>query len=327
MPSSWMSAGLRRRLRAGARVVGYTAAASLVLAWCGVERVSAELERSSLALGARLADTLGELAAEPQPIVVNGQQLWIASRATALSVPEALDRVDAHCLAGAGSPGAGSPSASRDPLAGARRALIRRDERPGRGGQLVCLAPHQPFTGLFELGERLRALFATGELGALGELRYARARPRPEGGSHVVSVWSAGAFDLLDLLPRGADVPGSDPERAPRPPAATRLLSAAIPGRAYAIRAYASALSADDLLAFYAREMPRQGWAALDPQRWAPGVALPSARAFTQADALTLVVVDDGAERDGAAASRATATIVQVGAPGVARASDGALGG
>lgn len=320
------SAGARR-WAAASRVAGAVSVASLLLAWCWAERVSAEVERASFDLGARLVQELGDVVSEPQAIDVNGQTLWVASKATPLSVAEALDRFDAHCTSAARA-----PSTSLAPLQGVdeapalepanlgQRALIRRSELPGRGGQLVCLAPRRPLSGFVDLGERLATLFATGELGSLGELRYVQARARAEGGSHVVSVWSAGAFNLFEALPRQGDVPGDDPESAPRPPESTRILSARIPGRAYAIRSYVSRRSAPELMAHYASEMPKLGWARLETERFVPETAAlsPLARAYARGDAITFVVVDAA---DEVAGSRATATLVQMGAPGAASAS------
>jgi hypothetical protein len=311
--------------------MGCAGAASLLFGWCSVEGVAAQVEQASFELGERLVLALGDVVSAPQAIAVNGQSLWVASKTTPLSVSEVLDRFDAHCVSGARALGAelgqleaaatASTTPERASEARGQRALIRRAELPGRGGQLVCLAPNEPLSGFVDLGERLGTLFTTGQLGALGELRYVQARPRAEGGSHVVSVWSAGAFNLFDALPRDTDVPGDDPERAPRPPDATRILSASIPGRSYAIRSYVSRRPALELVAFYASEMPKQGWTLLEAERWAPETAAlsPLARVYALGDAITFVVVD---EADEAAGSQASATLVQMGSPGAA-ASEG----
>jgi hypothetical protein len=315
----------------GGRVVAYASALSLGLAWCWVERVSAQIEQSSLALGERLAQSLGDVVGEPQALVVNGQNVWIASQTTPLSVAEALDRFDAHCVSSSQALAADldgleaplAPSGAGPSRAG-QRWLIRRAESVGQGGQLVCLAPTEPLTGFLDLGERLSTFFATGELGAIGELRYVRAKPRPEGGSHVIAVWSAGAFNLLAALPHEADVPGEDPDGAPRPPEATRLLSARVPGRGFAVYSYTSNRSAAELLRFYALEMSLKGWAELEAERFVPETEALStqARAYLMGDALTLVVVDDAPD---AAPAQAVATLVQAGALGVARAIAPAL--
>jgi hypothetical protein len=321
-----MTSGFRRAWVVGGRGLAYAGALSLGLAWCWVERVSAQVEQSSLALGERLAQSLGDVVSEPQALVVNGQNVWIASKTTRLSVAEALDRFDTHCVSTSqalsaeldGLEAAVAPPAAESSLAG-HRWLIRRDEVPGQGGQLVCLAPTEPLTGFLDLGERLSTFFATGELGAIGELRYVRAKPRAEGGSHVITVWSAGSFNLLEALPHEADVPGEDPEWAPRPPESTRLLSARVPGRGYAVYSYASNRSAAELLQFYAARMPDQGWTPLDAERFVPETQALStrARAYFRGDAFTLVVVDDVPD---AAPARAAATLVQGGALGVAHA-------
>jgi hypothetical protein len=323
-----MTAGFRRRLVAGGRVVMYASALSLGLAWCWVDHVSAQIGESSLALGERLAQSLGAVVSEPQALVVNGQNVWVASKTTPLSVSEALDRFDAHCVStsqalGAGLDGleleSGAPGPRQSSLAG-QRWLIRRGELPGKGGQLVCLAPTEPLTGFLDLGERLGTFFETGELGSIGELRYVRATPRAEGGSHVITVWSAGAFNLLDALPHDGDVPGDDPDRAPRPPESTRLLSARVPDRGFAVYSYASNRSAAELLQFYAAEMTKVGWAPLDAERFVPEIEAlsTSARAYFMGDAMTLVVVDDDPE---AAPARAAITLVQAGSLQAAHAT------
>jgi hypothetical protein len=313
-----MTAGSRWRRLAGGRVLACASALSLGLAWCWTGAVSAQIEQSSFALGERLADELGDVVSEPQAILVNGQTAWIASKTTPLSVSEALDRFDAHCVATSqslrtnldGLEAEASASGEEGTALSGQRWLIRRGEVPGQGGQLVCLAPTQPLEGFLDLGERLGTLFETGELTALGELRYVRAKPRPEGGTHVITVWTAGDFNLFEALPRDADVPGTEPDRVPRPPDAMRTLSARIPGRDYAMYSYISKRSAAELLQFYASEMPKQGWALLDAERFVPETAALStmARVYHRGDAITFVVVDDTGEP---APARATATLVQ----------------
>jgi hypothetical protein len=317
-----MTAGFRRRLMVGGRVAGCTSALSFGLAWCWVDHVSAEIEQSSFSLGERLVDELGDVVAEPQAIVVNGQTAWIASKTTPLSVSEALDRFDAHCVSRSRAlstnlEGLEAESATPSPAGPSipgQRLLIRRDEIPDQGGQLVCLTPTEPLTGYLDLGSRLGTFFATGELGAIGEMRYARVKSRPEGGSHVITVWSAGAFNLFDALPGDTDAPGNDPDQAPRPPEASRILSARVPGRGYAVFSYVSQRTSTELLQFYATEMPKRGWTPLDAERYVPETEALStmARAYFIGDAVTYVVVDDTSEAN---TSRATATLVQAGAP------------
>jgi hypothetical protein len=309
------------------RVGAYLGALSLGLSCLWVARVAAEVEDVSLELGARLALELGDVVGEPQAIAVNGQQVWIASKTTALSVEQVLDRFDAHCVEASRALSTALDALEEQPSAAPElrtlayeRLLIRRGELEEAGGQLVCLAATERLQGFEDLGRRLNTLLTTGALGALGELRYVRARPRPEGGSHVVTVWSAGSFNLFEALPRDVDVPGGDAERAPRPPDAVRTLSARVPGRAYAAYSYISELSAAELFRFYDTEMPRLGWQPLAAAALVPETqeVAKEARAFLLGEAITYVVVNDTAEAEGA---RTSVTVVQAGAIGAASAT------
>jgi hypothetical protein len=322
-----MGRRFRRHLGPCLRVGAYLGVLSLGLSCLWVARVAAEVEDVSLALGARLALELGDVVGEPQALTVNGQQVWIASKTTPLSVKEVLDRFDAHCVEASRALSTALDALEEQPPAAPElrtlaydRLLIRRGELEGAGGQLVCLAATERLEGFEDLGRRLNTLLTTGALGALGELRYVRAQPRSEGGSHVVTVWSAGSFNLFEALPGDADVPGGDAERAPRPPDAVRTLSARVPGRGYAVYSYISRLSSAELSRFYHTEMPRLGWQPLAAEELVPETqeVAKEARAFLLGEAITYVVVNDTREAEGA---RASVTLVQAGALGAASAT------
>jgi hypothetical protein len=79
----------------------------------------------------------------------------------------------------------------------------------------------------------------------------------------VLTVWSEGAFRIGALFPASGDAPGSDLPGVPRPIAATRELSVLAPGRSFALRLYGSTRPPQEVLAFYARALPEQGWEPL----------------------------------------------------------------
>jgi hypothetical protein len=176
------------------------------------------------------------------------------------------------------------------------RLGVVRDERAD-AGHLACLAqPGRRALGAF-LG-RVTDFTASGDLSALGDVRYATAHTLENGKTHVFAVWSEGEFRLDSLFPASGDAPGSDLPDIPRPPSATRPLCVTALGRGFSLRLYDSAHPREDLLAFYERELPVQGWeplpSMLEGQRLRDGTYV---RAFTRNG--QAVAIGVGATRDG----------------------------
>jgi hypothetical protein len=115
-----------------------------------------------------------------------------------------------------------------------------------------------------------------GDLGAFGELRYAYVKGVRDGEaergradaitkSRVIATWTGPRFRVGGTDAHG-DVFGSDPEAAPRPPEAKRLLSAALIGTPYGMYAYSSARTPGQVLSFYDAELGRARWTRIvDP--------------------------------------------------------------
>ncbi len=288
---------LARSARTGGSLLALGAA--WVCLWATTQ--AAALEQASFSLGAQLLERFGDLAEAPQPIELNGQHLWVASKLSPLSVSEVLDRFEAHCLTGGEARADALDSAlTHNARAGLgeldwRRLLIRRAEVDDRGGQLVCLAPDRPLSGPLDLVDRVRTLLTTGRVGAVGSLRYARVAPQPAGGSHILSVWSEASLDWRQAMPTEGDAKGRDPSNAPRPPRSSRTLSATLAERNLAAYSYLSELTPLELLDYYDREMPHRGWARVSPATpdQAPSAVDAFARAFLQREAVTYVVVSD----------------------------------
>lgn len=84
---------------------------------------------------------------------------------------------------------------------------------------------------------RLRRFLASGDLSALGHLRYVQA----ERGRHATSfaaLWSDGPLPLTTMFPARGDVPGSDLPEVPRPPGSQRLLVVEEAGEPLQLRVY-----------------------------------------------------------------------------------------
>jgi hypothetical protein len=179
-------------------------------------------------------------------------------------------------------------------VSGSRAAGILR-ETSGDSGVVACIVRDdgQPAGGLASLTRNLGAMMKSGDLGALGRLRYVFAEKTRSGRTHVVAAWTEGPFNVFALVPgAGQDAPGSDPAQAPRPPRAQRILSADVEGVPYGVRVYDSAGTPAEVVGVYDREMAALGW---EPAFGVPGDG-PDQRAFTRPGADLLVITSpDGA--------------------------------
>jgi hypothetical protein len=307
------------------RVAAFFTLVICSLSYFAARSAYAESERKLLRFGEELAAELGpDMVGDAQPLVINGEQLFLSSKQSELPVAEVLDRLAMSCAARARGPQAAPPL---QPMPGDRWLLdldekiqraetpaelpalldsllhqpeqlgIVRDERAG-AGQLACIAPPHGNGGLTAFLARAREFLRSGDLAAIGDVRYVAARELDNGKTHVLAVWSEGAFRIGALFPASGDAPGSDLLGVPRPIAATRELSVIAPGRSFALRLYGSTQRPHEVLAFYARALPEQGWDPLPTRlphgRLDNGAAM---HAFTRAG--RAVAVGAGSGTDG----------------------------
>jgi hypothetical protein len=227
------------------------------------------MKESALEIG----DELGKLGdvGNNTPIVLNGQRIHVGSSVHELTVSETLDRAEMFCRSGASGPISDQPEQLLDNASMSlktetpARGMIRQ-ERDGRGVVLCFAAPEgQSADDSFsDRYQRVVRFLATGDLEAMGRLRYLYARPTDTGRTQLIRVWTNGPFNLYAMAREGnKDTPGSDPKDAPRPPDSVRLLSATVDVAPYAVRIYETPRTPRDVAASYDKEMPGLGWKLL----------------------------------------------------------------
>jgi hypothetical protein len=267
---------LTQRLAGSARVLAYLALLLGLASVWSLHRVLAQAELAMSRSGEKLARELGPLLiGRPQTISLNGQRLVLSSRQSALEPHEVLERFARHCAGENGDAPEAVLSAPQQLAAqnvkdGMFARLldvsgqlgVLRSERENEG-HLACFARTRERAGLEKLAEDVQAFVEDGDFARLGELRYVTARKLDNGQTHVLVVWSEGPLRLAALFPERGDAPGSDMQDVPRPPASTRQFCALGFGHDYGLRQYAARGSSDQLLAYYARELPKRGWAEL----------------------------------------------------------------
>ena len=295
----------RRAFRTAAaswlRVAAYACVVSAVALFFVARSVSASLEQRTLAAGAEL-DRLREFISRPTLVRLNGQDMVLSSVTSPVPVSEVLDRFAADCDAKSGGLTeaiAALPDRTRAALPpsivkhfGVVRTMVNDEE-----GSSACLA-QSGGDGVAAFLEHAKTFITTGDASGFGRLQYVFAR-KDDTGSHVVLVWSAGPFRPLDMFPEEGDVPGSDGPDGVRPPAAVRLLSAAVADAPYSVDIYDSAGSGDQVLAHYDDAMIAHGWVAEALYAGAAGTS-PSggpSRAYVKASAAAVLYADDQGPR------------------------------
>jgi hypothetical protein len=159
-------------------------------------------------------------------------------------------------------------------------------------GIIACLA-QKPGDDFSTLATRLQETVTTGDLSKVGNLRYVYVR-KSDGGSHVVTVWTDGEFKYTNIVPMdGKEPPGTDPQNAPRPDDAVRLLTAEIEGAPYSVRIYDAGKRQQEVLAAYDKRMPELGWKASESVKR----ELPNGRAYERDGVDMLVFANEEGDR------------------------------
>ena len=262
---------VRARLAAFARASICLLVILVVLLASCLRSAHARLGEALLGFGDQLVK-LQDLRANsaPRQLNINGLSLGVLTLSTDLAVPAALDRFQSLCRQRGGLQ---VPPALAARLGPARSAFDATFRQEGQGeGVLACIDSGYPLS-VEQLTERLAAMHDTGDLAALGELRYVFAR-RSGTTTTLLVFWTDGSAPLLKLFPPTGDAPGRDPQNVPRPEVSRRILSATEHGALYHLTLYKAGDQSPKALAnWYRGALEAGGWHV------APGGAPASLRA------------------------------------------------
>lgn len=261
----------KKHIRGMARVATYFAVLGAVSAVFSVRAARAQVAQEGLELGRELSQRMRTLVGpgsqELQKLKVNGQPIWVASSVSKDPAKDVLDRFARLCAqnlaqspkewAGLGDAPGVLPDAKLSPDEGVVRAGTDAD------GMVMCFVKGKDSKP--KLSEAVKAFAETGNLSALGELRYAYASTAPNGRTSVLAAWTHESFSVKDLaVPEGVDAPGEDFPDFPRPPASWRMLSASSEGTGHGVNVYRTKASPDAVVSLYETEMKKLGWGGGD---------------------------------------------------------------
>lgn len=266
----------RGRLLAFARAAVCLLVILVVLLASCLRSAHARLGEALLGFGDQLVK-MQDLKANsaPRRLSINGLSMGVLTLSTKVGVKDALNRFQAQCQQHGGLQ---VPRALASKLGSARNAFdgtIRREAQ--NEGMLACIDSGHTLS-LGELTERLSGVRDSGDLAALGELRYVFAR-RSGGTTTLLVFWTDGSAPLLKLFPSRGDALGRDTHGVPRPDGSRRLLAAAEVGTPYSLVVYRVPETRLEVLApWYRRELKASGWQVLQDGPGAPLRALRDGR-------------------------------------------------
>jgi hypothetical protein len=260
-------------LRRGLRLLVKSARAAAFCACClGVglflasRSVAGQLGETGLSLGRDLTP-LADLLYGTHKVYFNGETIYLSSAVSPQDKHVVLDRFEDTCKEHSGGLAEEFdrlPAAKQNEyrqkapmMWGMRFGMVRRENADE--GMVMCFAQNSG-GGLKAVVERLTEFAKSGELGALGNLRYAYVRKTEKGGAHVLTTFTEGRFNLYRALGRGGEAPGQDPPGVPRPPGSRRMLSVSADGAPYGVQSYQTDRTAAQIVAFYRDELVKTGW-------------------------------------------------------------------
>jgi hypothetical protein len=246
------------------RVIAF---ASVVLMVCG----GLYVRRAHSQLGEQLVD-VGELLMQydraahqdgTRTVLVNGQEMHFSSGMTPDDPHTVLEHFAAMCDshdAGLVEQFTALPHRIHH-RSGSFLDPVYRFEGP-ESGVVACLDMGEEAMSMRQLGERIDRFDHSHDVHDVGDIRYVMAQPADHGGTHFVTFWTDGSFDLDQVVPRdGHDAGGTDLEGVPRPPGAYRTMSASEAGNPDAAVQYmGSSMTEWELEHYYEQQLVAAGW-------------------------------------------------------------------
>ncbi len=295
----------KAQIRGLVRVACYFGVLGIGSAFFTVRSARAQVAQEGLELGRQLSQRMQSLAGPGQHEVnklrVNGQPIYVASTTTKDAPKDVLERFAGYCAQNlAQSPQewnglADEPGAMKDAKVSGEAGIIRAGS--DTDGMVMCFAKGKEAKA--KLSDAVQAFAETGDLSALGELRYAYVHSAANGKTSVLTAWTHERFSVKELVAQeGVDAPGQDFTGLPRPQGSWRMFSATSEGTGYAVNVYRTDASGESVAELYDKEMLKLGWTGgevtFDPNE--PNAAQKKGLAYGKEGALLTVGIrsEDG---------------------------------
>lgn len=256
---------LKGLVRAGV----YLGALGLVFGAIQVRSARAEVKNRTLEMGRQMKELAKATQHDVNRINLNGQTMFLGSSSAEDSVKGVLDRYQGYC-----QKNLAQPADSWRKLAADKNAPPPEDTLLGGGvmrtdagdeGTVICFTKGAESKAT--TSEAFKSFGETGELGAIGGLRYAYAYKSAKGNTVVLTAWTDDKFNLVKMVPEdGKDSGGADFEGLPRPPGTQRVLSAVVEGTPFGVNLYRGGASPEKVMEGLDAQMHERGWFTFDTE-------------------------------------------------------------
>ncbi len=261
---------VRRKRRGLLRAAAYLVALSGVFSLVQIRQARADVGDRTVEIGRQMLTLANATQHDVNKLKLNGQSIFIGSSLAKDSVSEVLDRYNTLCEQSRAQPAEewraiADKSNSEDVKKGAigSAGIVRGGD--GEEGAVLCFTKTASSKRSFT--EALKTFAATGELGALGGVRYVYAHKSPKGNTVVLTAWTDEQFNVKAFMgDETKDCQGEDFDGLPRPPASTRIMSGRVEDTPFGVNVYRSKTSPVELAKIYDEKMIKDGWMALDPE-------------------------------------------------------------
>jgi hypothetical protein len=260
----------RKKRRGLLRAAAYLIALSGVFSLIQIRHARAEVGDKTVEIGRQMLSLANATQHDVNRLKLNGQSLYIGSSVAKDSVTDVLDRYNTLCEQSRAQPAeewrgladkTGNDDVKKSAVGSA--GIVRGGD--AEEGAVLCFTKTPSSKRTFS--EAVKTFAATGELGALGGVRYVYAHKSQKGNTLVLTAWTDEQFNVKSFMgEEGKDCQGEDFKGLPRPPESTRVVSARLEDTPFGINVYRSKTAPAELAKIYDETMIKDGWMALDPE-------------------------------------------------------------
>ena len=260
----------RKKRRGMMRAGAYLLALSGVFSLIQIRQARAEVGDRTVEIGRMMSTLANASQHDVNKLNLNGQSMFIGSSLSKDSVTSVLDRYDALCQTSRAQPadewkGLAEKSGSENVKKGAvgSAGIVRSGDADE--GAIICFTKTSASKSTFS--EAVHTFAQTGELGALGAVRYVYAHKTSTGNTTVLTAWTDEQFNLKRFMgEKGKDCEGEDFAGLPRPSDATRVISGRVEDTPFGVNVYRGHGSPAEIAQMFDHKLIAEGWMGLDPE-------------------------------------------------------------
>ncbi len=259
----------RKHRRGLLRAAGYLIALSGVFSLIQIRQARAEVGDRTVEMGRQMLALANATQHDVNRLTLNGEHMYMGSSLSKDSVNQVLDRYEALCDKNRAQDSEewkklAESNAPPEKKAGIGNAGIVRSGTAGEGA-VMCFTKTSVSKPTF--GEAVQTFAQTGELGALGAVRFVYASTGPTGNTVVLTSWTDEHFNMKSFMgDKNKDCAGEDFAEVPRPADSQRVLSGRVDDTPFGVNIYRGKAAPTEVATSFDQQLTKQGWRAVDPE-------------------------------------------------------------